>query len=218
VPATTEGVGLLRAPRSIQKGEPVYANDLRYIERLELPDELLDSAHFTIVRTGEGWHMFFNFLRGRAKAKDMLELAGEFLETARSARDRGHGGPAVDILFSACELISKAELLLHRNPAGSSRTHGSISAQINLWGRSGNIDAAFVKLFNRLRDERPKARYCDKEHRPPVPQHDSFDVVRTMIERGLGKVAKATDRPVKSVADQATPAPSGPCPSPSPSQ
>jgi hypothetical protein len=133
----TKGEGLLRAFQSIQKGEPLYSNDLRHIERLELPDELLDSAHFTIVRAGEGWHMFFNFLSGRAKAKDMLELAREFLEAALCAKDKGHGGPAVDFLFSANELISKAELLLHRSPAGSSRTHGSISTQINLWGGQG---------------------------------------------------------------------------------
>jgi hypothetical protein len=186
---------LLRAPRPIQKGEPVYSNDLQHIERFELPDELLDSAHFTIVRAGEGWHMFFNFLSGRAKAKDMLELASEFLEAALSARDKGHSGPAVDNLFSACELTSKAELIIHRNPAASSKSHGSVSSQINLWGRLGNIDAAFVKLFNTLGEQRQNARYGDKEHRPPIPEHDEFDVVRTVIERGLGKVGKATDRP-----------------------
>jgi hypothetical protein len=38
------GEGLLRAPRTIQKGEPLYSNDLQHIERFELPDELLDSA------------------------------------------------------------------------------------------------------------------------------------------------------------------------------
>jgi hypothetical protein len=207
-----KGEGLLRAPRSIQKGEPLYSNDLQYIERFELPDELLDSGHFTVVRAGEGWHMFFNFLSGRAKAKDMLELAGEFLEAALTAKDKGHGGPAVDNLFSACELISKAELILHRNPAASSKSHGSVSSQINWWGRLGNIDVAFVKLFNRLGEQRPNARYGDKEHRPPIPEHDDFDVVGTMIERGLGKVGKATDRPLKSVTDDAILPPSGPSP------
>jgi hypothetical protein len=49
-----EGEGHLRAPRTIQKGEPLYASDLQFMERFELPDELLDSGHFTIVRVGEG--------------------------------------------------------------------------------------------------------------------------------------------------------------------
>jgi hypothetical protein len=212
-----KGEGLLRAPRSIQKGEPLYSNDLQYIERFELPDELLDSGHFTIVRAGEGWRVFFNFLSGRAKAKDMLELAGQFLEASLSAKDKGHSGPAVDNLFSACELTSKAELILHRNPAASSKSHGPVASEINRWKRLGNIDAAFVDLFNRLRQQRPNALYGDKEHRPPIPEQDSFDVVRTMIERGLGRVGRATDQMRKSIAADARPPPSGPSPSPAPS-
>ena len=198
-----KGEGLLRAPRTVQKGERLYSNDLQYMERFELPDELLDNGHFTIVRAGEGWRVFFNFLSGRAKAKDMLELAGQFLEASLSAKDKGHSGPAVDNLFSACELASKAELILHRNPASSSKSHGPVASEINRWKRLGNIDAAFVDLFNRLSRQRANARYGDKEHRPPIPEQDSFDVVRTTIERGLGRVGKATDQMRKSIADDA---------------
>lgn len=205
-----KGEGLLRAPRSLQKGERLYSNDLQYIERFELPDELLDSGHFTIIRAGEGWRMFFNFLSGRAKAKDMFELAGQFLEAAQSAKDKGHAGPAVDNLFSACELTSKAELILHRNPAASSKRHGAVASEINRWSTLGNIDGAFVDLFNRLGQHRPNARYGDKEHRPPIPEQDSFEVVRTMIERGIGRVGKATDQILTSVIDDAKLPPSGP--------
>jgi hypothetical protein len=207
-----KGEGVLRAPRSIQKGEPLSAADLAHIESFELPDELLDSGHFTIIRAGEGWRMFFNFLSGRAKAKDMLELAGQFLEAAQSAKDNGHAGPAVDNLFSACELTSKAELILHRNPAASSKSHGPVASEINRWAKLGNIDTAFVDLFNKLRLQRPNARYGDKEHRPPIPEQDSFDVILTMIERGLSRVGKATDRMLKSNEDVARPLPAGPPP------
>ena len=145
--------------------------------------------------------MFFNFLRGGAKAKDMLELGGQFLDAALSAKERGHAGPAVDNLFSACELASKAELIIHRNPAASSKRHGPVASEINRWAGLGNIDAAFVDLFNRLSQQRQNARYGDKEHCPPIPDQDSFDLVRAMIERGLGQVGKATDRLLKSIGD-----------------
>ena len=211
-----EGEGLLCAPRLVQKGEPLSAADLGHIESFELPDDLLDNAHFTMIRSGEGWRIFFNFLSGRAKAKDTLELATEFLEAAQSARNDGRAGPAVDNLFSACELTSKAVLILHRNPAANSKSHGPVASEINRRARLGNIDAAFADLFNRLRQQRPNARYGDKEHRPPIPEQDSFDVVRTMIDTGLGRVGKATDRTLKSIADHARQAPSGPRPSPPP--
>ena len=171
-----KGEGLLRAPRPVEKGEPLYSNDLQHIESFELPDDLLDSGHFTIFHSGEDWRVFFNLLSGRPKAKDMLELADQFLDVALSAKERGHAGPAVDNLFSACELTSKAELILHRNPAATSKSHGPVSSEINRWAGLGNIDVAFVGLFNRLSQQRPNARYGDKEHRPPIPDQDSFDL------------------------------------------
>jgi HEPN domain-containing protein len=171
---------------------------LAHIERFELPDELLDNGHFTIIRAGEGWHMFFNFLSGRAKANDMLELASEFLATALSSKEKGHSGPAVDNLFSASELISKAELILHRSRAVKSKRHGLIASEINAWARLGNIDAAFVALFNKLSRQRPNARYSDKENRPPTPDQESFDLVQAMIDRGLERIGKATDRELTS--------------------
>lgn len=188
------GEALLRASRPMTKGDPVPLSELEHIETFELPDELLDNGHFTIVRVGPRWAMFFNFLSGRAKAKDMLELASQFLEAALASAERGHDGPAVDNLYSSAELASKAELILHRNPAAKAKTHGSVAASINAWAKLGNIDTAFVALFNKLGQQRPNARYSDKDRRPPMPSEDDFDLVHAIIDRGLRRVAKSTDR------------------------
>jgi hypothetical protein len=187
-----QGEALMRAPREIAKGERALVSDLEHIERFELPDALLDNGHFTIVRSGEGWRMFFNFLSGRAKARDMLDLASQFLEAAIGSKAKGHAGPAVDNLFSASELVSKAELILHRSKAVTSRNHKAIASEINAWAKLGNIDIAFVALFNKLGQQRPNARYSDRDHRPPAPEDDSFELVRAMIDRGLERVGKAT--------------------------
>ncbi|KQY19682.1 hypothetical protein [Rhizobium sp. Root482] len=189
-----KGEALVRPRREFQKGDPVYSDDLETVETFELPDELLDHGHFTIVRSGEGWAMIFNFMSGRAKARDMLELANQFLEVAKTSSILGHAGPTVDNLFSASELICKAELILHRSRAVSSKTHSTISSAINNWSRLGNINAAFVALFNELGRQRPNARYGDATSRPPMPDAESFELVSVMIERGLESVQKATDR------------------------
>lgn len=188
------GVGLMRATRQVEKGELVTVTDIENIERFDLPDELLDHGHFTIIRSGGGWRMFFNFLYGRAKAKDHLVLARQFLEASRVSAGKGHAGPAVDNLFSAAELISKAELILHRSSAAESKTHGRIASAINAWSKLGNIDAAFVALFNRLGQQRPGARYGNAQNRPPSPGSDDLELVQAMIDRGLARVGKATDR------------------------
>lgn len=126
----------------------------------------------------------FNFLSGRAKARDMLELADQYLAASIESGHKGHAGPAVDNLFSASELVSKAELILYRSKAAKARIHGPIASEINAWARLGNIDQAFVALFNKLGQQRPNARYCDRDHRPPSPDADSYELVRAMIARG----------------------------------
>lgn len=188
------GDALIRARRPIEKGEKITVTDLENIERFDLPDELLDHGHFTIIRSGEGWRMIFNFLYGRAKAQDHLLLARQFFEASNHSATKGHAGPAVDNLYSAAELVSKAELILHRNPAVESKKHGRIASAINAWSRLGNIDAAFIALFNRLAQQRPAARYGNAENRPPAPSRDDLELVQAMIERGLARVGKTTDR------------------------
>jgi len=190
-----EGVALMRAPRVVEKGDPVFVADMQHVERFDLPDELLDNGYFTVIRAGAGWNMYFNFLSGRAKAKDVLELAAEFLEAARHSCRLGNAGPSVDNLYSAAELVSKAELILHRSRAVKSKKHSLIASEINAWAKLGNIDAAFVALFNKLAQQRPNARYGDKPHRPAAPDEDSLDLVAAMIDRGMANIAKATALP-----------------------
>lgn len=198
-----KGEARARIGRDIERDDAVYVEDLRSIEVYELPDELLDCGHFTIFRAGEGWRMIFNFLSGRAKARDMLGLARQFLEASEFSGANGHSGPAIENLFTSAELISKAELILHRSPAVTAKTHGSVASAINNWSRLGNIDAAFVELFNRLTRQRPNARYGDAKSRPALPTQDDFVIVRTMIEKCFEKTAKATDRPPRTDAVEA---------------
>lgn len=188
------GEALMRATRPLAEGEPVMLRDLEHVERFELPDEFLDNGHFTIIRAGESWRIFFNFLSGRAKAKDMLLLAKQFLEAAAVCAGKGYNGPAVDNLYSAAELASKSELILRRSKAANSKKHGPIASEINAWAKLGNIDVAFVALFNKLGQQRPNARYSDNGRRPPTPSQDDLDLVEAIIERGLQLVSKATDR------------------------
>ena len=196
------GTALMRAPRDVAQGEPVLMTDLAHVVQYELPDELLDCGHFTIIRAGDGWHMIFNFLSGRAKARDMLELADQYLQASIASAKLGHAGPAVDNLFSSSELVSKAELILHQSKAAKSKTHAAIASGINLWAKLGNIDQAFVDLFNKLSQQRPNARYSDREHRPPTPDADSYELVRAMIDCGLERVARSTDHMVPPDTDK----------------
>src|SRR5215475_9103569 len=80
--------------------------------------------------------------------------------SAEHALARQHFGPAIDNLFSACELAAKARLITSAAMSSEVRTHGTIHSGINQWGRLGNVDAEFVEMFNKLSRNRGAARYA----------------------------------------------------------
>jgi hypothetical protein len=55
------GVAKINASRPIQSGEAVTLADLDGIEKFDLPDDLLDHGHFTLINTPLGWGMFLIF-------------------------------------------------------------------------------------------------------------------------------------------------------------
>lgn len=153
------GVGIVQTVRPVQKGEPVYHSDLRYLEDFELKEEDMDSGHFTILWTGDGWSCSWDLRTGRLMSVRFLGIALEFLETAQHARSQERARACVDNLFSACELASKARLLLQQNPAARAKTHSRIHTAINQSGHLGNVNEHFLKLFNWVSSNRSTARY-----------------------------------------------------------
>lgn len=129
------GSALMQPHRDIKPGEPVLTTDMAHIVHYDLPDDLLDCGHFTIIRAGDGWRMVFNFLSGRAKARDMLELADQYLQASIASTKLGHAGPAVDNLFSSAELVSKAELILHQSTAAKANRMAQLPVG-STYGRS----------------------------------------------------------------------------------
>jgi uncharacterized protein (UPF0332 family) len=153
------GQGFARARRAVQEGEQVLHGDLVGIENWELAPDEVDYGHMSIFNTGDGWRCFFNFLRGRARADALAIRAENFLKAARHAHENGWHDVSVDTLFSACELLAKANLIVHMQKGAEAKTHPSIHTSINQWKRLGNIEAEFVKLFNDLGNLRHIARY-----------------------------------------------------------
>ena len=184
-------VGLVRVNRAVRKGDAVLLSDMRQLEGLDLGEDELDAGHFTLFWTGDGWFASFDFRAGRAKSAGMLDAAYQFLEAAQSAAEKGHARACVDNLFSACELASKARLILHRSPAAKSKRHGSVKSAINNWGRLGNVDKNFLQLFNRMSKDRSPARY-DPGSPTELPSDSDMQLVRREIEQLQQAVAQRT--------------------------
>lgn len=188
------GVMVVAAHRAVERGEHVTLSDLAGVQRYELDDTDLDCGHLTIIQRGKSWMIDFDFLSGRAKAADILRLADQYHAAAIVCVQRALDGPAVDNLFSACELAAKAELILHRSSAVKAKTHDPLKSAINAWGKLGNIDPAFVSIFNALGQQRADARYNGADAaKGLMPTLESIAIVKAVIERGLWHVGRSTD-------------------------
>lgn len=185
------GTALVRTNRSVQKGEPVFASDLQNFVAFDLEEEELNAGHCTMLWTGETWILTFDFRAGRAKCADMLAAARQFLEVAQFSAESGHARPSIDNLFSACELVSKAHLILHHNSASKAKTHGPVHTAINAWGRLGNVNDDFVRLFNQISNFRNPARY-DAGAKVEIPSSSDFQLVEREIEFLSEHVARRT--------------------------
>jgi uncharacterized protein (UPF0332 family) len=173
------GVARLHRDPAMVPDEVIYSTDLKHIVGFDLTEEDLNCGHFTLLWTGVTWMCTFDFRNGRATCAQIVEAARQFLSTARYSAIQGHERASVDNLFSACELLARAELILSHSPAAKSKTHSSISSAINSWGKLGNIDRQFLKLFNKLSNARSSARY-DTEITVIAPTGEEFDVVEHM--------------------------------------
>lgn len=153
------GEGFALAGRPIQQGEQVGHEDLVGIENWELAPDEIDYGHMSIFKLGGGWRCFFNFLQGRARADALAVRAENFLKAALNAHENGWHDVSVDTLFSACELLAKANLIVHMQKGAEGKSHDAVSSSINQWRKLGNVESEFVKIFNDLGNLRHIARY-----------------------------------------------------------
>lgn len=173
------GLPFLRTGRAIEKGDPIHLSDLAGLEYFDLEDDELDCGHFTIFWTGSHWVGAFDFRAGRAKCQSLIEKSLTFVAATRLSLNEGLAEPAIDTLHTACELLAKTRLILSHVPAHKWRSHGSVSSAINREGKLGNIDPAFLALFNRLSDIRSHAKYATG-YAAELPSCDEVDLVESM--------------------------------------
>ena len=177
------GIANVRASRRIEKGGHVYQSDLDGPESFDLLDEDLDCGHFTMINGTNGWFLTFNFLRSRSLCAKLLGSAKEFSDVAQFSMRHGKSRPAVDTLYSACELVSKAQLILSSMLDWTAKSHRAIQSEINKWRCHGNINANFVDLFNKLGELRPSCRYEGASIEHALLSQKEFALVEAEITR-----------------------------------
>ncbi len=177
------GIGNVRVSRPIEEHGHAYQSDLDGLESFDLLEDELDCGHFTMIKAESGWFLTFNFLRSRSLCASLLDSAKEFLDVVRFSIQHGKSRPAVDNLYSACELVSKAQLILSAMLDRNSKSHRAIRSKINKWRHHGNINKRFVDLFNKLGELRPSYRYDGASTDHTLLSKKDIHLVETEIRR-----------------------------------
>lgn len=158
------GIAAVIANAEDKVRENFYYEQFTSLQNFDLIEEELDCGHFTIFRTNSSWVGKFDFRNSRQECLETLNIAEEFLDCSCFAADQNYSRVCVDTLFSSCELIAKAHLLLTRHSATKAKTHGSIHSAANQWSKFGNLNQSFVQIYNQLAQQRTKARYETGQH------------------------------------------------------
>lgn len=170
-----------RALRSMGEGEPVTSADISEITHVELTDADADAAHITAIQLADGWSISWDGRYNASHIAAHLEAAGEFVELAETALQRGMLRGFAENAFEAAELLAKAEILCLPDEAVlKSKTHGTIAQKFNRRAKVGGTDQRFAKLRNELERLRGPARYLRGEF--GLDQGRAEEMLATLIE------------------------------------
>lgn len=143
-------------------GSPIFESEVSGVESLTLREtEDPNCGHITIVRVGGRYSIFFDFIYNKGHARELLQMASQFLRTAGYAAQHKMWAAFIDNLYSAMELAVKG--LLWTSPFGfefkSNTTHKTIRRTFQSFASLGNVPTEHVSTFEHLYAARPRVRY-----------------------------------------------------------
>lgn len=147
--------------RPIKKDEAIFNKDIEDIRSFRLVDEEKDFGHITIVKLKKGWFVGFSFIYDVSKAKELYDIAVEFMKSSSSNLKEKQYRPFIESALIAAENLAKARLyLLPDKEIRKAKTHGLVHGKVNRYARTDSIIKLNYKdAFNELVRLREKARY-----------------------------------------------------------
>ena len=150
---------------NVKKGDPIYWDQIESIETTRLTeDEDPNVSHATLLNINGRWILHFDFTYNKKLSSEHIEVAGQFLESARIALEKKHWAVFIDSLCSASELTAKAYLLGSPDKTiMESKTHRIVASRINMHRKLGNLQGRHIEAFNRVWSIRDRVRYLEGE-------------------------------------------------------
>lgn len=153
-------IAQLQVTRSVEAGEAVTLDDIAGVADLAPADLDPNAGWVALAKIGNEIVTAFDFRRNRQTAKQLVERANEFVDTALESLGRGHLGPAIENGFAAMELAVKAEMyLMYDTPT---TVHSKRVTWWSEWVKLGNAPPETDAILGALYRERGASRYGDR--------------------------------------------------------
>ena len=190
-----KAVARVKMATDIRAGDAVNLAEVGGVNGILLTDADPDAAHLTMINLADGWTLAFDFRYNATKARRVTEMAAEFLSTAETALNASSFRAAADAMFSAVELMARAELMLlpvEARPKDGLFSHDFVAMVMNRRSKAGLMSSsrANAALLNRLATLRNKARY----RLEPFEAHDLAELLATARHWCDGLVAMLPKR------------------------
>jgi HEPN domain-containing protein len=186
-----KAIATFETANTLPPGTRVNLNDLGKIVDLQPTSDDPNAAHITLLLHRGAWQLAFDFRYNAQRSLECYQVATEFIESARFAIERGHIRVAIENLFAATELMTKALLIQTFDDLRAAKSHSALHDRLNWWSRLGNTDARYAKLLNRLSELRGPARYLDKDLRA---SQDDVQKLLVMAEDMLADLDRQLQR------------------------
>lgn len=150
----------LAESRSVEAGEPIFAEDIEEVTEVVLDRDQEDYGHVTVLKIPNlGWHYTFDFRRNRSYYEPLIEAADQFIELAEYAKEHDLWRGFVENAFHASERMMKIDVIFMGLPA---EKHRQVQAGYHAWIQMGQGNPDLFSVFNSLKDKyRFSASYVD---------------------------------------------------------
>jgi len=162
------------ASRTLKPNEQFNLEDgISEIKNIELPeDDDPNAGHLTILKFKGKWTLVFDFRYNKKMARERLDAAGQFYESAKLNYERGLMRPAIENLFAAAELLATAQ-----------QHHTGTINRYTAFVDIGNYKVEHTETLLELKTLRTEARYLEKDFLiTPIDIEKYLNVVNDMHE------------------------------------
>jgi HEPN domain-containing protein len=160
------GQMLARIARPFRLGEEVLLDELTDIQGVQLTDQDPNAGHLTFVYCAECWHVAFDSRRNAERSRQHLARARAYLNSAARDLEAGDLAPLCESLWSAVELMVKAELQMFYKDIATGQDHQLRIERFKLWAKLGNTKWQYAELLVHLARLRKQARYLTSTRLP----------------------------------------------------